>query len=168
MKPARRAPKPAPVAVDLLVEAGDWPAPRTLKRRAAAAIAAAVSRAKPSLAAGSEVSFVATDDAHVRALNRSYRRKDKPTNVLSFPARPAESGRFGPLLGDIVVARETIAREAEAGGLTFDDHLSHLIVHGFLHLLGYDHVHDADAALMERLETAILADLGIADPYSDE
>jgi probable rRNA maturation factor len=168
MKPARRPGKPAPVAVDLLVEAGDWPPPRSLKRRADAAISAAVSHAKPKLAAGSEVSFVATDDAHIRALNRSYRRKDTPTNVLSFPGKSAESGRFGPLLGDIVVARETIAREAEAGGLTFEDHLSHLIVHGFLHLLGYDHVQDADAAFMERLETAILADLGIADPYSDE
>jgi probable rRNA maturation factor len=167
MSPARRARKPAPVAVDLLVEAGDWPPPRTLRRLAEAAITATVSRAKPKLAAGSEVSLVATDDAHVRTLNRAYRRKDKPTNVLSFPGKPAEAGRFGPLLGDIVVARETIAREAEAGGLTIEDHLSHLIVHGFLHLLGYDHVHDADAALMERLETAILADLGVADPYVD-
>jgi probable rRNA maturation factor len=70
-------------------------------------------------------------------------------------------------LGDIVVARETIAREAEAGGLTFPDHLTHLIVHGFLHLLGYDHEVDEDATMMERLETAILARLGIADPYAD-
>jgi len=168
MSAPRRASKPAPVSVDLLVEAGDWPPPRTLKRLADRAIAAAVSKARPKLAATAEVSLVATDDAHVRRLNRAYRKKDKPTNVLSFPAKPAESGRFGPLLGDIVVARETIAREAEAGGLTFEDHLSHLIVHGFLHLLGYDHVHDADAAIMERLETAILAELGIADPYSEE
>lgn len=168
MSAPRQASKPAPVSIDLLVEAGDWPPPRALKRLADRAIAAAVSNAKPRLASAAEVSLVATDDSHVRTLNRAYRKRDKPTNVLSFPAKPAESGRFGPLLGDIVVARETIAREAETGGLTFEDHLSHLIVHGFLHLLGYDHVHDADAAIMERLETAILAELGIADPYSEE
>ena len=110
--------------------------------------------------------MVFTDDAHIHRLNRHFRDKDKPTNVLSFPAGPPIGGRFGPLLGDIVLARETIAREAEGQGLTIDDHLTHLIVHGFLHLVGYDHVEDADAAVMERLETAILASLGIADPYA--
>ena len=75
-------------------------------------------------------------------------------------------GRFGPLLGDIVLARETMAREAKAQGLTIDDHLAHLVVHGFLHLVGHDHVEDADAAVMERLESAILATLGVADPYA--
>jgi probable rRNA maturation factor len=87
---------------------------------------------------------------------------------LSFPAPGQEKGGFGPLLGDIVLARETIDKEAELAGLTPAAHLTHLIVHGFLHLLGYDHLHDADAAIMEGLETAVLAGLGIADPYADD
>ena len=102
----------------------------------------------------------------MRRLNRDYRGKDKPTNVLSFPRRRLLAGRLGPLLGDIVLAAETVAREAEDEGLALDDHLTHLIVHGFLHLLGYDHEDEAEAAVMEGLETAILGGLGIADPYA--
>ncbi len=121
----------------------------------------------PPLAADAEVSLVFTDDARVRVLNRQYRGKDKPTNVLSFPAAPLYSGRLGPLLGDIVMARETIVAESATQGLDFADHLTHLIIHGFLHLVGYDHETDGEAAVMERLETAILARLGIADPYAE-
>jgi probable rRNA maturation factor len=113
------------------------------------------------------VSLVFTDDASVRVLNRDYRGKDKPTNVLSFPAPQLVPGRFGPLIGDIVVARETVAAESAADGLTFADHLTHLIVHGFLHLVGYDHETDDEAAVMEGLETSILQQLGIADPYAE-
>jgi probable rRNA maturation factor len=153
------------VAVEVTVDAEGWPPKRALFALARRAVKAALRRADPPLASGSEVSVVFTDDARIRVLNRQYRRKDKATNVLSFPGKPAEKGRFGPLLGDIVLARETMENEAAAGLLTLEAHLTHLIVHGFLHLLGYDHEHDADAADMERLETVVLGDLGIADPY---
>jgi probable rRNA maturation factor len=119
-----------------------------------------------------EVSVRLTDDAEVQTLNREYRHKDKPTNVLSFPmVQPdlleglANSDDGEVLLGDIVLARETCAREAEEKSVTFADHATHLIVHGTLHLLGYDHQGDSEAEAMEALERAILATLGIDDPY---
>ena len=155
------------VTIDVVVEAGDWPGKAALEALASA-------RRRPhlpmpcvaSLPHRRKSSVIFTDDAHIRRLNRRFRKKDKPTNVLSFPAGPPVGGRFGPLLGDIVLASETIAREAEAQGLTIGDHLAHLVVHGFLHLVGHDHVEDADAAAMEKLETAILVTLGVADPYA--
>jgi probable rRNA maturation factor len=113
-----------------------------------------------------ELSIVLTDDAQICGLNRAWRSKDKATNVLSFPA--AEAGTIGTarMLGDVVLARETIAREADELGVPFEDHLRHLVVHGLLHLFGYDHEREADAETMEALETAVLARLGIADPYA--
>lgn len=99
-------------------------------------------------------------------LNRDYRGLDKPTNVLSF----SQIEPFGPvsgILGDITLARETLEREAAELGKSFSDHFTHLVVHGFLHILGYDHIEEADALVMEALETQILASLGIADPYAD-
>ena len=99
-----------------------------------------------------------SDDAQVRVLNRDYRNKDKATNVLSFP-------QSGPLLGDIILARETIAREAREKGATFEAHLTHLILHGWLHLQGFDHQTDAEATEMEAIEIAALARLGIDNPY---
>lgn len=116
-----------------------------------------------------EVSLVLGDDAAVRALNRQYRGQDKPTNVLSFAALDAESPLppGGPLLlGDVVIAYETTVAEAARDGRTIPHHLSHLVVHGVLHLLGYDHEDDAEAEPMEALEIALLATLGIADPYA--
>jgi len=108
------------------------------------------------------------DDAAVRSLNRSYRDKDRPTNVLSFPA-PETPGPETPerFIGDVVLARETVEREAVAIDRPVESHLAHLVVHGFLHLLGYDHENDADAREMEGLEIAILEELGIPDPYGD-
>jgi probable rRNA maturation factor len=154
-----------PIAVDILVEAGDWPPESELDAIVSRILAAAVKDTRPALAKGSELSLVFTDDASIRALNQRFRDMNKPTNVLSFPGVPAGTG-FGPLLGDIVLARETVYREAEAGGLTIEAHLAHLILHGFLHILGYDHEDEAEATAMERLETAILGGLGIADPYA--
>jgi probable rRNA maturation factor len=162
------ASEPQPIAVDVLVEAGDWPAEPELDRLAERAVAASLAAVAAEIAPPAEVSIVFTDDDHIRALNRRYRGRDAATNVLSFPAAPQVKGKLGPPLGDIVLARQTIAREAAADGLTVADHLTHLIVHGFLHLLGYDHDTDRDAAVMTRLETAILARLGIADPYADD
>jgi probable rRNA maturation factor len=123
-----------------------------------------------------EVSVVLTDDAAQHALNREWRGKDSPTNVLSFPALEpvalaagaAADPRRPALLGDVVLALETTRKEADAAGKTLAAHATHLLVHGVLHLLGYDHETEADAALMEPVETRILARLGVADPYGGE
>jgi probable rRNA maturation factor len=118
-----------------------------------------------------ELAVMLTDDAGIRTLNSNWRGVDKPTNVLSFPAlQPA--GRNGPddaprMLGDIAIAYETTRKEADDEQKPFDHHLSHLAVHGFLHLIGYDHEKDDDAETMETLEAEILAQLGIPDPYAD-
>jgi probable rRNA maturation factor len=154
------------VAVDVLIEAGAWPPRARLRALAQRAIQAAVDRACPDLEAGAEVSLLFTDDSHMRRLNLRYRGKDKPTNVLSLPSARLLVGRLGPLLGDIVLAAETVGGEAAAQGLSRNDHLTHLIVHGFLHLIGHDHEDESEALVMEGLETAILGDLGIADPYA--
>ena len=122
--------------------------------------------ADPPVAGLAEVSIVLTDDAEQRELNRRWRGIDQPTNVLSFP----QIEPFAPvagLLGDIILARQTLERDAAEQGKPFADHFSHLVVHGFLHLLGYDHVAEAEALVMEGLETQILETLGIADPYND-
>ena len=108
----------------------------------------------------SELSILFTDDAHIRRLNAAYRGKDKPTNVLSFP----QAG--GPLLGDVILASETVAKEAVLAQKPLKDHIAHLVVHGFLHLLGYDHEADEEAEAMEALERAALKRLGIEDPYA--
>ena len=112
-----------------------------------------------------ELSVLLTDDAEIRTLNARWRQQDKPTNVLSFPA--PDTGNVQPkLLGDIVIAYETTAREAEIEHKPFEHHLSHLTVHGFLHLLGYDHESDDEAEMMENLEREVLGRLNIADPYA--
>ena len=164
MKPAAAVSMNVPV-VDVLVDAGTWADPESLHALAERAIGVAVVFANPPTVPDSELSLVFSDDAHVRVLNHRYRGKDSSTNVLSFPAPSARPGFYGPLLGDIVLAQETVAREATDQGLPFDHHLTHLVVHGFLHLLGYDHETEPDAAVMEGMETHILGHLGIADPY---
>lgn len=116
-----------------------------------------------------EISLVFTNDAEIREINAEWRDKDKATNVLSFPAYPLEPGGMpGPMLGDIVIARETVEREAIDLEKSFDDHLTHLMVHGFLHLFGYDHIETEEAEEMELLETRILAVLGLSDPYAGQ
>jgi probable rRNA maturation factor len=113
---------------------------------------------------GAGVVILLADDETVRDLNSRFRGQDKPTNVLSFPAPPNAEGH----LGDIALAFGVCAREAEAQGKAIGDHLQHLVAHGALHLLGYDHTDDADAEQMEGLERVILAGLGVADPYAAE
>jgi probable rRNA maturation factor len=108
---------------------------------------------------------VLLDDESQQALNKQWRGIDKPTNVLSFPQIEAFSPVLG-LLGDITLARETLEREAEELGVSFTDHFTHLVVHGFLHILGYDHIQESEALVMEALETQILATLGVSDPYN--
>jgi len=114
-----------------------------------------------------ELSVVLADDAFIRELNKTYRGKNKPTNVLSFPSSIPESRILNPesCLGDIILALETIEREAEAQGKSFKHHATHLIVHGVLHLLGHDHENEVMAADMERKEIKILKKLGISNPY---
>jgi len=116
-----------------------------------------------------EISLVLADDALVRGLNAQYRNQDKPTNVLSFAALDDEDApecEEGPLLlGDVIVAYETTASEAVAEGKTIANHLTHLVAHGVLHLLGYDHQEDDEAGEMEGLERSILSALGVPDPY---
>lgn len=120
-----------------------------------------------------EICVVLTNDARSAALNKTWRGKDAPTNVLSFPAAPqtepmSERASEDSVLGDVVLAFETITREAAEQGKVFRNHVTHMVVHGVLHLLGYDHENDEEAGQMERLERRILADLEIADPYGHE
>jgi probable rRNA maturation factor len=117
-----------------------------------------------------ELAVMLTDDAGIRTLNGNWRGIDKPTNVLSFPALQPTAGAppdAPRMLGDIAIAYQTTRREADEEEKPFDHHLSHLAVHGFLHLIGYDHEKDDDAEAMESLEREILAQLGIPDPYED-
>lgn len=117
-----------------------------------------------------ELTIRVTDNAEVQELNRDYRGKDKPTNVLSFPfvAELPEGVEFDiPLLGDIIIAEPTVAAEAAAQGKVYWHHFAHLVVHGTLHLLGYDHIEEQQAEAMEALERMILAGLDIPDPYQD-
>ncbi|MEQ9643678.1 MAG: rRNA maturation RNase YbeY [Alphaproteobacteria bacterium] len=117
--------------------------------------------------AAGEVCLLLTDAEHIRALNRDWRGRDRATNVLSFPAgEPARAGGPPLFLGDVAVAREVVVAEASAQAKSLDAHFTHLVVHGVLHLLGYDHQADADAVIMEDLERRVLARLGIADPYA--
>jgi len=115
---------------------------------------------------GGELAIVLTDDSRIRALNRVWRGIDKPTNVLSFPAKEARADGETVLLGDIVIAYETTAQEAIAEKKPFLHHLAHLTVHGFLHLRGYDHEAEEEALAMERIERTVLARLDVPDPYA--
>lgn len=118
--------------------------------------------------AGSSATVVFANDIQVKALNAQFRNIDKPTNVLSFPAGGDAKDEDGqPYLGDVILAYETLKREAAEQGVAFDHHLVHLVVHGVLHLAGYDHMSEPEARVMEALETRVLALLGIADPYAD-
>jgi probable rRNA maturation factor len=116
--------------------------------------------------AGGEVALLFTDDAEMRALNRQWRGLDKPTDVLSFPSGQPDLPGQPRLLGDIALGFETALRDAETMHRPFEGHASHLLIHGFLHLLGYDHIDPEDAQVMEPLETEILARLGWPDPYA--
>jgi probable rRNA maturation factor len=125
-------------------------------------LAAALAAAAAAEGVCGTVSLLLGDDATVAGLNKQFRGKDGPTNVLSFP--PAEAA--GGFLGDIVLAAESIVEEAQFQGKAFENHAAHLVVHGFLHLLGYDHVNPADAETMEARERAVLISIGIEDPYA--
>ena len=155
----RGAPK-----IEVLVRSTCWrtePGAENTVKKAIRAAAKAVSTPPAELA------IVLGDDSAIRALNRKWRGQNAPTNVLSFPAAASSKGLpASPYIGDIVIAYQTTAREAVAEGKPFNHHLTHLAVHGFLHLLGYHHDNDRDAEAMERLERRILKRLAVPDPYA--
>ena len=150
----------ASVKLDIRIESDLWKRQRGITATARRAIskAAAVAARPPC-----ELAVLLTDDPRIRVVNADWRGVDTPTNVLSFPAPPAGGER--PFIGDIVLAYETIAAEARAEGKPFAYHFAHLCVHGFLHLLGYDHERKKDAEVMEAAEREILRRLRIPDPY---
>jgi probable rRNA maturation factor len=160
-----------------------WPAidwQMLAERAAGAAIGASDHAAIAQAPALIEISVLLTGDAQVHALNRQYRQQDKPTNVLSFPMISADDiaalaqgdeddcADQEIMLGDIVLAHETCAREAAVRAVSLADHAAHLIVHGVLHLLGHDHMNDAEAVVMESTERRAMAVLGLHDPYAIE
>lgn len=167
----------AALSVDIDITAAGWrravPEAEATCRRAldAAWHAADTGLARALKDRAVEVSVLLTDDDEIVRLNREYRDREGPTNVLSFAAVSAESLAAEPpgapvLLGDVVMALGQMRREAAAAALPITDHFCHLAVHGMLHLLGYDHIEDDDAEIMENLETAVLAGLGVADPHA--
>jgi probable rRNA maturation factor len=153
--------KPYQKTIRAILEAAFLEVHTNIKLRSSAAQAAPGGRASPRLARPKkfEISVVLADDAFVKELNKQYRGKDKPTNVLSFPSDLAGE------LGDIVFAFETIEKEAKEQQKTFRNHTAHLLVHGFLHLLGHDHMDEKEARIMENKEIKILKKLGINNPY---
>ena len=156
-----------PPRIDVQIQSPQWarqPMAEQTAREAVMAAAGALSTG------GGEVSIVLTDDATIRSLNRDWRGIDKPTNVLSFPSASGAGpldGETGRMLGDIVVAYETLERESNEENREFLHHLAHLTLHGFLHLIGYDHETDAQADEMEGLESKIMTRLQMPDPYRD-
>jgi len=164
----------AGLKIDVLVDSEHWKNAGTAK----AVVRRALKQAATMLSTKSaELAIVLTDDAAMRRLNRNWRGVDAPTNVLSFATKNPGNWhildrvsdeldkQLGKHLGDIVLAYETVKREARREGKPFDHHLAHLAVHGFLHLLGYDHGSNAQARRMETIERAILRDLAVPDPY---
>lgn len=152
------------LAVEVAVETGGWAETLEEPERFCAHVLAAAAGDAP--APGAVSVLLAADDA-IRDLNARFRGKDKPTNVLSFPSPAAGPPGELRFYGDIALALETVRREAHVQGKTLDGHVAHLLVHGFLHLIGHDHQNDAEAERMETRERAILATLGYPDPYRE-
>ena len=152
--------------VEVIIASPQWrrkPRATGLARKAIRVAASTPTASTPA----AELAIVLTNDSAIRALNHKWRKVDAPTNVLSFPSTAPQGGGDAPHhLGDIVIAYQTVRREAEAEHKPFGHHLAHLAVHGFLHLLGYDHQNIRDARRMERLEIRILAQLAVPDPYA--
>ncbi|MFN7709674.1 MAG: rRNA maturation RNase YbeY [Holosporales bacterium] len=152
--------------VDVAILSGPWP--QELETYIQKVVMTTLSHVAPD-ASALEVSVVLADDATVQDLNHRYRNKNKPTNVLSFPGQELHPDDLKGLqdlhLGDVILAFETVTKEAATEGKSFADHMAHLVVHGILHLLGYDHEHEEEAHVMEGLEIEILRHLEISNPY---
>lgn len=152
-------------SLELNQQAGAWP--DTVSDLTDKAIMTAIEHLALTFDAPTELSILLTDDDTIAELNQQWRQTQGSTNVLSFPQIAAFSTPVG-LLGDIILASQTLHREADAQAINLTDHYTHLVIHGFLHILGYDHINDDEARVMERLETAILARLNITDPYAGD
>lgn len=161
-KPQPKTAKATP-AVEIDVQSPLWDAQPEAEQTVRAAIAAAAALST----SGSEVSILLTDDSAVRVLNNEWRGIDKPTNVLSFPAPATLAKGAAGILGDIVIAYETLMRECADDDRDFLDHLAHLTIHGYLHLVGYDHQDDAQANEMEALESKIMTRMQLPDPWRE-
>ncbi len=164
------------IIINLEAEAWEAEFEAQARRAAEATLVAILGETVTTSAATLELGITLSDDETVRALNRDHRGQDKPTNVLSFPLLDGPPGDGAPvsaipgapvLLGDVILARETVVREALEQGKSPADHATHLVVHGVLHLLGRDHETEAGAEIMERCEIAVLRDLGLKDPYAE-
>ncbi len=154
------------VRVEFIETSRRWRGALPARALARQSIAAAVDECGLVLRGGAEVSIHLIDDAAIEALNAQWRGWNVPTNVLSFPAVERTRVEQAKLLGDVLIAFETLSREADDDGKPLADHFRHLVVHGFLHLLGFDHIDDAEAEAMERIEARALARLGVRDPYA--
>lgn len=147
--------------IDILIEAENWPQRDELETLTHSVIS--IAREEVVAEKPGSICVLFTSDSYIQSLNAEFRQKDRPTNVLSFPALPSLEGQ----LGDIALAQETVFREAQEKGIPVNDHIAHLVVHGFLHLQGYDHQTESDANEMESIERCTLARLDIADPYQE-
>jgi probable rRNA maturation factor len=157
---------PERLSLTVLTEAGDWGA-FAAAEQAIDQVATALARHPRTRAVrGAEATIVLADDALVQQLNRTYRGKDKPTNVLSFPFQAPPGIETPRVLGDVILAAETVRREADERRALPIHHLQHLVLHGLLHLIGFDHETELEAEDMERLETEILTGIGVADPHA--
>lgn len=172
---SRRAPEPylsgkTWLTLDIVHDAGDWQSMADVDRLVQTAGDALARHHRFAERSPADACVALSDDACVHKLNTTFRAIDKPTNVLSFPAGPSptDGDALPHVLGDVVLAEETVRREARDMRKRTDHHLQHLVVHGLLHLLGFDHKSDSEAAEMEGLETEILSDLQIPDPYADQ
>jgi probable rRNA maturation factor len=156
------------VSCDILIDDPRWTDRMDVETVVNSVVEKALQVTKVRLSHEAEASFTFADDRRIHELNAIWRQKDFPTNVLSFPATEGAALHTSPLLGDVVLAYETIAREAIDEGKAFAHHAAHMIAHGFLHLIGFDHQDDAQADEMEGVESKVLSTLGIPDPWAPE
>lgn len=158
--------RPIPVALETVRDSDRWNVLPDAEAIVAAAVSAAFAEGGLDARPDAELAVTLADDARVRELNAQWREQDKPTNVLTFPSVEPDETADAPMLGDVILAFETVAREADEEGKPLTAHLSHLVVHGVLHLFGYDHLDDGEAEEMEAVEIRALARLGVPNPYA--